>query len=372
MLRIGMGYRGAVCYTMKVGMGEAVIAPLYEVLRRNGVRFEFFHRVDRLELLDGKVAMVNFTRQAVTQSGAPYDPIVNAPGELPSWPSRPDFSQLAEGDKMKNVPGLDFESNCTPTWGGEQTLKLDLTQPEWDGAQVVLAISVGELRRIASALDRPGSDWKRMLDSLKTVATQSAQLWMTKDFAGLGYPDPVRPAMNAGPEPMDVWSDMTPVVASEGWQDGARPASVQYICGPLKENGGFASAQLARDAVEQNTATWLQTMCRAAWPGTSSNDAFDWSCLVASSGAQQRARLSEQYLRANFEGSERYVLSTAESTATRLKADAKPAANLYLAGDWTLNGLNAGCVEAAVMSGMQAARSIRGVPAYTMPGASDW
>jgi len=32
-----------------------------------------------------------------------------------------------------------------------------------------------------------------------------------------------------------------------------------------------------------------------------------------------------------------------------VKPDAKPAGNLYLAGDWTLNGLNAGCVEAAVM-----------------------
>jgi predicted NAD/FAD-dependent oxidoreductase len=66
------------------------------------------------------------------------------------------------------------------------------------------------------------------------------------------------------------------------------------------------------------------------------------------------------------------VLSMAQSTAARMKADAKPAGNLYLAGDWTLNGLNAGCVEAAVMSGIQAARTIRGVPAYTMPGASDW
>jgi len=204
------------------------------------------------------------------------------------------------------------------------------------------------------------------------VATQSAQLWMTKEFAALGYPYPVRPAMNAGPEPMDVWSDMTPVVASEGWQEAVRPKSVQYICGPLKENGGFATARLARDAVENNTAAWLKTMSGAAWGGTRAGNDFDWSSLVASAGRQQQARLSEQYLRANFEGSERYVLSTAGSTAARLKADAKLVANLYLAGDWTLNGLNAGCVEAAVMSGMQAARSIRGVPAYTMPGASDW
>jgi uncharacterized protein with NAD-binding domain and iron-sulfur cluster len=31
-----------------------------------------------------------------------------------------------------------------------------------------------------------------------------------------------------------------------------------------------------------------------------------------------------------------------------------------LAGDWTDNGLNAGCIEAAVVSGLQAANAILG------------
>jgi uncharacterized protein with NAD-binding domain and iron-sulfur cluster len=369
MLRIGMGYSGAVCYTMKFGMGEAVIAPIFKVLQRNGVRFEFFHRVDALELAGGNVAKVNFTRQAVVQGGGAYSPTVETPGGLAAWPSQPDFSQLVDGDTMKNTAGLDFESDLAPLWGGEQSETLDLTAPQWKGAKVVLAISIGALPRITRQLATPDSNWARMLDALKTVATQSAQLWMAKDFAGLGYPEQTRPAMDAGPEPMDVWSDMTPVIASEGWQESLKPASVQYVCGPL--NGDFASSQAARQAVENNTAAWLDTMCKAAWPSTTANGTFDLSCLVASAGAQQGARLSEQYLRANFEGSERYVLSPKGSTAARLRADAMPAGNLYLAGDWTLNGLNVGCVEAAVMSGMQAARAIQGVPAYTMPGASD-
>ena len=36
--------------------------------------------------------------------------------------------------------------------------------------------------------------------------------------------------------------------------------------------------------------------------------------------------------------------------------------NLYLAGDWTDNGLNAGCIEAAVVSGLQAANAVAGRP----------
>ena len=46
------GYRGALFWKMTAGMGDVVIAPLYQVLRRRGVRFEFFHRVDGLHLDD--------------------------------------------------------------------------------------------------------------------------------------------------------------------------------------------------------------------------------------------------------------------------------------------------------------------------------
>jgi uncharacterized protein with NAD-binding domain and iron-sulfur cluster len=36
--------------------------------------------------------------------------------------------------------------------------------------------------------------------------------------------------------------------------------------------------------------------------------------------------------------------------------------NLYLAGDWTVNGLNAGCVEAATMSGKIIGNVLAGNP----------
>jgi uncharacterized protein with NAD-binding domain and iron-sulfur cluster len=37
-----------------------------------------------------------------------------------------------------------------------------------------------------------------------------------------------------------------------------------------------------------------------------------------------------------------------------------PVANMTIAGDWTACGLDVGCVEAAVMSGMLAAHAITG------------
>lgn len=57
-----------------------------------------------------------------------------------------------------------------------------------------------------------------------------------------------------------------------------------------------------------------------------------------------------------------YVLSVAGSAQYRLPSDGSGLANLYLAGDWLKTGLDAGCIEAAVMGGMQASRAISGYP----------
>jgi len=60
--------------------------------------------------------------------------------------------------------------------------------------------------------------------------------------------------------------------------------------------------------------------------------------------------------------SDRYVQSPPGSTIHRLRADEAGYQNLFLAGDWTNCGLNAGCIEAAVLSGLQAANAVRGRP----------
>jgi uncharacterized protein with NAD-binding domain and iron-sulfur cluster len=73
-------------------------------------------------------------------------------------------------------------------------------------------------------------------------------------------------------------------------------------------------------------------------------------------------KIVSDYFRANINPTERYVQSVAGSTAFRLRANESGLDNVILAGDWTKNGFNAGCVEAAVMSGIQAANAIAGRP----------
>ena len=50
--RLVFTYKGALFYTMQAGMGDVVYAPMYEVLRERGVKFEYFHRVENLEIDD--------------------------------------------------------------------------------------------------------------------------------------------------------------------------------------------------------------------------------------------------------------------------------------------------------------------------------
>ena len=72
------------------------------------------------------------------------------------------------------------------------------------------------------------------------------------------------------------------------------------------------------------------------------------------------ARLDAQYARANVAGSERYVQSLSGSTRHRLFVADCGVEGLYPVGDWLNTGINSGDVEAATITGLQAARAILG------------
>ena len=85
-----------------------------------------------------------------------------------------------------------------------------------------------------------------------------------------------------------------------------------------------------------------------------------WPALVA--GGLPAGDVVARYDRANIDPSERYVQSPADTAKYRLAADKSGFANLVITGDWIDNGYNAGCVEASVWSGIQAANTILGLP----------
>ena len=343
-------YKGAVFWKMQAGMGDTIFAPIYSVLRTRGVKFEFFHRVENLGLSEDKsrVSTIRIGRQ-VSLKDAPreYQPLVQVQS-LPCWPSEPDYDQLVEGDRLR-AEDIDLESSWTP-WTNVETRVL---QAGIDFDAVVLGISLGSLPFIAPELIAASPKWAAMCAHMQTVRTMALQLWMKPGLAELGWPLPST-VLDGFVEPLDTWADMSQLIPRESWPAGLEPRSIAYFCGTMA--GGipdFADHDVPaeeRAKVQAASVQFLNESVGRLWPDALAAGGFNQALVI------------DRYVRANIDPSERYVLAVEGSTKYRLIANQSGFANLVLAGDWTDNGLNAGCVEAAVISGLLAANAVLGRP----------
>ena len=90
-------YGGPAFLYKQAGMGDAIFAPIYEVLRKRGVHFKFFHKVEELKLSDTNssfVEQIRMTKQ-VDLLNEEYDPLINVKG-LPSWPNEPKYEEIEQ------------------------------------------------------------------------------------------------------------------------------------------------------------------------------------------------------------------------------------------------------------------------------------
>src|SRR6266536_2674220 len=173
---------------MRAGMGDVVFAPFYEVLKRRGVRFEFFHRLENVKVVDTArlqagespyVEALEFDMQAEIRGGREYEPLVEVRG-LPCWPSRPDWRQLVNGERLESE-GWDFESH----WDRRKVRSKTLRVTE-DFDFVVLGVGVGAIPYVAREIVARDPRWRAMIDHVQTVATQALQIWMTADMKEIG------------------------------------------------------------------------------------------------------------------------------------------------------------------------------------------
>ena len=114
-------------------------------------------------------------------------------------------------------------------------------------------------------------------------------------------------------------------------------------------NGGQKGPQHAKDKVAADLQAMLSDGMRHLWPAAF-KDRRTAEGLVA----------GDRHVQANTEGSDRYALSLPGSIRSRISPLECPVLNMTIAGDWTACGLDVGCVEAAVISGMLATHAITG------------
>ena len=368
-LRAFFTYRGAFFWKMQAGMGDVVFAPLWEVLKKRGVRFEFFHRLENVAIAGGPsdggphVRELEFDIQAIVSGNVEYRPLIEVRG-LPCWPSEPDWAQLVDGPRLREEQ-YDFESHWDRRHAGKKTLHVG---KDFDFA--VLGVGVGAIPFVCKELIARDERWRSMVDRVKSVPTQALQLWMSEDMRALGWKHgPVN--VSGFVEPFDTWADMTHLIAEETWPERVR--AIAYFCSVLRdapqEDTSRPSYPNERNAeVKENAIQFLDREIVHLWPCAANQSGFRWDVLVdpgqraTGSSEHGRARFDGQYWRANVNPSDRYVLSLPGSIAYRISPLDPTYDNLTIAGDWTACGITEGCVEAAVMSGLLAAHAISKSP----------
>lgn len=402
-LRMFYTYRGALFWRMRASLADVVFAPMYELLVARGVRFEFFHRLDAVELDTSDpgnpfVASLTFSRQARLRAGLDtYRPLVDIEfggardgQRLSAWPSRPDYAQLA--------PNTDRDQDFECVWDRRRVGVPRVLRVGRDFQFVVLATGLGALQCLdGNLVTQPR--WRAMQQHVKTVATQAFQVWLRKDMASLGWTEP--PVTLSGfADPFDTWSDMTHVIPAEYWQGDPVPRALAYFCGACSEvphpaDGALwakvkatdfsrldpaaltalldeirAEERRYRDLVRDNAVRFLEHEIAHLWPGATTGDGarggFDWTLLVDSDepgrSVSGEHAFDSQFWLASVNPSDRYVLTVPGSTIHRISPLDDSCANLTVAGDWTDCGFHGGCIEAAVMSGRLAAHALSGWP----------
>jgi uncharacterized protein with NAD-binding domain and iron-sulfur cluster len=353
-------YRGSLFWKMTAGMGDAVIAPLYQALRRRGVRFKFFHRVDDLVASDDgrQIERVRVGQQVRIRAGhVEYQPLATY-GGLACFPAGPMIDQLDAPAAVRHAP---LESFWCP-WPDAQDLVLERGR---DFDELIFAIPVGMAQHVTSDLIRKSARWGEMLDTLETIGTQSMQLWLRRSEKELGS-DLAGLTATSYVETFETYSSMSHLLARESWPDDDQPASVAYFCSSMAVPARDDAADVEQPArahrqVRMDALRYLEEHIGHYFPASVGESGFDWDLLCGAPPGTGPAAIDAQLLSANVDPSDRYVQALPGTGRARLRPDDSTFEHLHLAGDWTDCGLNAGCIEAAVMSGIEAANSVIGL-----------
>ena len=364
-----LDYKSSFIWKMAAGMGDIVFAPMYQALRQRGVDVEFFHRVDQLHpSADGtRIEAISLGRQVHLEPGrGHYDPLAHYRG-LPCFPAVPLIGQLRDAAGIEGHP---LESHWCRWPDAERRVLRDGE----DFDVVVFAIPPGMARYVCRELVDQRREWSDMVGRVATVATQSLQLWIRDSESSLGWSHSGS-TLSGFEAPFSTWASMSHLIDVEDWPAGQRPGTIAYFCGVLDASPVVTPTEAARQRsrVRDSAVDLLDTKFGRLVPGVMEDGIFRWEMLCGTEAVAGPERIDSQHWTANVDPSDRYVQSLPGTDRFRLRSDESGYDNLFLAGDWTDSGLNAGCIEAAVLSGLQAANAVHGrarnhrVDGYFMP-----
>lgn len=97
--------RGGLIWRWIAGTGEVIMSPFYATLKKRGVHFKFFHKVEQLNFTGDEITSINIAKQANVKGKKEYDPVKpfwvdKYAKPFWIWGHEPDYDQLENADEV--------------------------------------------------------------------------------------------------------------------------------------------------------------------------------------------------------------------------------------------------------------------------------
>ena len=355
-------------WNQQAGLGDSIFAPIYEVLKRRGVHFKFFHKVEKL-VLDNNAKLVKEIKmiKQVRVLTEEYSPVIDVKG-LPSWPNEPKYDEiLQEEAHLLQKHNIDLE-NVWSNWSRVYEESFGYPAPELvlkrekDFDIIVYGIPVGSLPFLCPELLENSSSLKEMNDHIGTVASLHIQLWSTMD---LEYYERKHLRLQLERNEHHIVCDEEDILKTEDWKTLAlEPKHLLYFLSKTK----FPDGPIPHDytSFPEEMKAYLiddiQQTLKIISPNSFHNGVFNWTVLTDPVNRTGVERFDSQYVRLNVNPSDLFTQTLSNTSQYRITTDGAGFDNIYFTGDWIQNGINYGSIEGAITSGLLTSKAISGYP----------
>ena len=213
-------------WELEAELGDSIFAPIYKVLKRRGVHFKFFHKVEKLVLNNNSkfVQEVRMTKQ-VRLLSEEYNPLIDVKG-LPSWPNEPKYEEILQDEAhLLQKHNIDLESFWT-NWSRVYEERFGYSLPEVilkrekEFDIKVYGIPVASLPFLCAELMEKSPSLRATNEYVGRIPSLQLQLWGTFDLQDYQKTHLIHRLLDTNQrKEVNVLFDDDDVLKSEDWQN---------------------------------------------------------------------------------------------------------------------------------------------------------